>query len=392
MVIHTRHKRKRHLGTIKTLSFVIFLVSLALAYIDTIWAIYINEFVNNASIVGALSSLFVIFSIFLYFYFIPLLEKHHPTKIYLFSLMLYAVAYVLFAISSNFYLFVVLGFMLTIASVLRKDSMGVIIRDESKLTELGRNEGIIYAVSNISWLIGPLIASFLSQKFNISLIFLLAATSVAMAIITFRTAKVHEKVIIPRKVDKNLFKNIKDFFSSRELTKTYLVSGGIDLWWAILYLYVPLFMIKEGLNLTWVGIFLFAVCVPLTALEYFVGKRADKYGFKKFFIAGYTILAIMSIIAFALTNIYWILLVLVLASIGAAFLEPTTEAYFFKLIPKAKENKYYGPFCTASDFNSLIGLLIAAGVLFFLPFKYIFLLLAIQMTFFALVALKLKKN
>jgi len=391
MVIHFRLRHKRHITKVKELGIVVLIMSIAAALIDTIWALYINSFVGKAALVGLISAFFTGTAIFLYFYFIPFMERHEPNKIYIFSLVIYAVTYILFAINRNFYFLIILGFILTVGAVLRKESMGVMIRNESKLKEIGKNESLVYTLSNVGWLIGPLIAGFLADKYGINIVFALAAVFVLMTIIIFRLAGIHEKVQ-DCKIDGDVWKNFKDFFGNRELVKNYLIAMGVDIWWVPIYIFVPLYIVEQGLGYSWIGIFLFAVVIPLVLLEYSVGKKADQHGFKLFFIAGYSILAVLSFIVFFIRDIYWLMGLLVIASIGAALLEPTTEAYFFKLVPKTKEYKYYGPFCTAVNTGGVISKLLLAGILFILPFRYIFLGTSLMMAFFTAVSLNLKKN
>ena len=83
---------------------------------------------------------------------------------------------------------------------------------------------------------------------------------------------------------------------------------------------------------------------------------------------------------FFVSNIYVILSLLVLASFGMAMVEPTTEAYFFKILKKkSEENRFYGPYNTTIDVNSFIGRLTGAAVLLILPFNYLFILYALFM-------------
>jgi len=382
--------RHRFLTKFRELNLVVLISSLSTAFISTIWAIYVYGFVQNESLVGTLSAIFTLVSIFAYFYLIPFFEKKDPTKIYSIALILNAILYVLFAINKSFYFFILISLIFVIVGVLGSTSFGIIIRKESGLKNLSKREGLVYTLSNTGFLVGPLIAGFVSDLYGISSVFLLAAIFIFMAFVAFKAMNIHEKVKI-KKIDKNIFQNFKDFIKEKELLKSYSIGGGISLYWSIIYIYVPLYIIQQGLSKSVVGMFLFAVCIPLILLEYPIGKNVDRIGFKKFFFIGYGILAIGSFFVFFMPNIYYILILLVLTSIGAAFLEPTKEAYFFKIVPKGKEKKYYGPFLTSNNVFSIIGKLVAAGILLILPFKFIFLALGGGMLIFGYLGSKAKK-
>ena len=73
-------------------------------------------------------------------------------------------------------------------------------------------------------------------------------------------------------------------------------------------------------------------------------------------------------------------------------LEPTLEAYFFKVLKnKSEENKFYGPYNTTINFNLFLGKIIPAGLLLIFPFKSVFLIFAFFMFLLAMISLKVKK-
>jgi MFS family permease len=117
----------------------------------------------------------------------------------------------------------------------------------------------------------------------------------------------------------------------------------------------------------------------------------DKIGFKPFMVSGFLILSLFALVAFFVNNIFIVLGLLVLASFGSALIEPSGEAYFFKLVPKTKEEKFYGPFLTYANIWGTIGNLVTAGILIFLPFRFVFLGLSLSMLVFAYLSTRLKK-
>ena len=67
---------------------------------------------------------------------------------------------------------------------------GIIVKDKSGKRQLSRNEGLIYTFSNIAWIIGPLIAGYISNKFGFNLIFTLAAIFLFIAFLLFKLSKI----------------------------------------------------------------------------------------------------------------------------------------------------------------------------------------------------------
>ena len=109
------------------------------------------------------------------------------------------------------------------------------------------------------------------------------------------------------------------------------------------------------------------------------------------FKIGFFILAAASIACFFINNIYAMMIILVLASIGPAILEPNTEAYFFDIIKKQEKEKFYPAYNTMMNISAFLARILAALVILILPFKFIFVFFAIAMFIFSKIATKAKK-
>jgi len=376
---------------ISRLSLVIFIVSLSAAYVSTIWAVYMDSFVNSIIFVGVLSSVLTAISFLSYFLFIPLIERSDKGKIFSYSLFFFIISYILFAINHNFYFFIILAVILTILYTLRITSFGIIVRDNSDDREVSNNEGIVYTFRNLAWVIGPLIAGFVASEFGISFVFLLSALFLFFGLIIFIVSEIKDlKGKSKGKVDGNLLRNFADFFKDKERVLAYILGGGVNLWWGLIYLFIPLMIIRSHLGELWVGYFLFGIAVPLILFEYVFAKWAGKHGFKNMFKIGYLFVSIIAFVCFFVSNIYVILSLLILASVGMAMLESTTEAYFFDILKGKEKYRFYGPYNTAIDIGSFTGKISGSLLLVFLPFKFLFLLFGSFMFLLFLVAFKTK--
>ena len=385
------HATKKNVGhtEINKLGIISLISSISLSLVITIWAIYINSFVSNESQVGFIITTFTLISIASYIFTIPLIERTNKTKLFVFTLIIYILSYLLFSFTNSLSVVIIIGIILAINGTIRVTSLGIIVRDKSKSSSVSQNIGLIYTFLNIAWVIGPLIAGFLSQRYGIKYVFLLASLFMFITFTLFKFFKIEDKRVT-KKIDNNILKVLKEFFKDKNRRLNYILSGGINIWWSFIYIFIPLYIIDSGLSTEYVGYFLFAIAVPLILLEYYFGRKAARTGFKKMFFTGYLIVGIISIICFFINPIFIILLLLVLASFGMAMLEPTTEAYFFDIIKKNERDKYYGPYNTTIDINNAIGTLLGAIVLFFLPFKFTFILYGILMLFLAFISLKIK--
>ena len=375
------------LTQIDKLGLIGFISSLGFACAGTIWAIYLDSFIHNESYVGFLVTLFTIIGLLSYIFIIPFIGKNSKSKIYTISLFLYAVSYLLFGILDNLQAAILLSIFVSIVASLRITTYGIIVSDKSKKQSLARNEGLIYTLLNISWLIGPLLAGFIARQYGLRSVFFIASIFVSISFILLMNFNLKDDRI--KKKSDGVLKSCADFFRNKDLKICYILSGAINFWWALIYIYVPMKIIDSGYNPEIVGYFLFAITIPLILFTYFFGKLAGKIGFKKIFFIGYFIIGVIGILCFFLNNLILILSLLVLASVGAAMVESTTEAYFFDISKKEKD-KYYGVYNTGIDVSHALATFFGAIILFFLSFKFLFAFFGIIMISIAILSLKIK--
>ena len=395
MVLHPRRRHKKVIGNISIgLGLVAFFSYLGPAFMHTIWSIYLEGILHNLALVGYVSAAFYVIAILGYFFFTPVIEKNPETKIWIYAAFGALAGYVMFYLTNGLLMLFLAGTLITFGIVLRTETYGILLRDSVKRKNLGKTEGLFYTFSNLAYLTGPLIAGFVSAKYGIKPVFLLSAFSIIIALAIFKTLRLKDIKHNTRDDGgiKGSLKNLKQFFSRKQFVISYIVSGGINLYWGVLFIYIPLFIIEAGLPYYWVGFFMFGVALPLVSFQYKIGKFTDKHGYKKIIIIGYFILALFSLIAFFAPNIYWLIFMFFLASFGSACIEGPTETHFFNIVKKSEEEKFYGPYNTCMDVFNMLGKFIAASVLLFLPQNFIFLALSIEMIVFALIGFKIKSK
>lgn len=387
--MHIYKKRGLAFHKIDKLSTISLITNIGIALATTIWAIYLESIFKNISYVGFFTGFLTFIGIICSIIFVPLIEQNNKTRLFSISLLLYSLSYILFSVNYSIFGLVLLGILLTAASTIRISSFGIIVRDNSKDGSVSKNLGLVYTFFNLAWLIGPLIGGFIASRYELKNVFITSASVIFFALILFKLFHVPDNRI-SKKQDKNFLKIVKDFFKNKERVCIYFLSGGITFWNTLIYTYMPIFIINSFESDLLVGYFLSATIIPLVLFEYFFGRIAGKVGFKKIFFAGYLILAIFSSICFFSSNLYLTLGLLVIGGIGIAMLESTTEAYFFDIVAKDERDKFYGPYNTTIDVNSFIASVFLAGLLLFLPFKFVFISVGAVMFILALVSLKIK--
>ncbi|HLC78698.1 MAG TPA: MFS transporter [Candidatus Nanoarchaeia archaeon] len=390
------HSKLRHFYTtkngspIKRLTLVIFFSGIAYALVSSVWAVHLRSFFSSDFSVGFTSSLFIAISFISYFLIIPLIEASNKYKLTLRVSFYVALGFIMYAVTKNFYLFLLFASINAIFGTIRGTTLGLLIKSNSSKEKLSKDEGFVFAFHNIAFLIGPLIATLLLLKFPARSIFLLSAFIIFVSILMLRSSKVNQGEP-KKKIDKNFYLNFIGFFKKKERVKAYLLASGVNFWWSLAYIYMPLLIIKSLPNY-WVGIFLSAITLPLILFEYSFGKTASKKGYKKLFFLGFILPALACVICFIFfTNLYLIMALLFISSFGLAMTEANSEAYFFAVSNKEEEQRYYSPFKTSVDTGHIIGQFTPALILLVLPMKFVFLFFAAGMFALSLLSLFIKK-
>ncbi len=366
-------------------------LALGLGAIETVWAVYMSSLGLSVSAIGFISSLFLVFSLLFAISSTPILEKFKQTHLLIMSLILSIISYLVLGFSHTLILFIIFALVIIVANVLRTECFNIIFRDNVSNKDLNGKEGLMYALLNVGWLIGPLIAGFFMINFGISSVFFVVALLFIIGYSLFLLMNLKSISKKRKKIDDNIFRNIKSFIKNKKMRSPYFMTLGIKTWWSFIYIYMPLFILYHGFGATTIAIFLSAIIIPLVLFERQIGQASLKFGFKRFFLIGYAGLMLTAITVFFIPNIIVQLILLVLASIFAAFIEPIQETFFFKRTKTLDEEKYYPIFSTSRDVGGLIGKLPVALILLFLANKFAYLTLFAIMAIFFLLALRIKE-
>jgi len=189
----------------------------------------------------------------------------------------------------------------------------------------------------------------------------------------------------------NVFKNLRMFFRSKKRLVSYILSSGLEVWWTIPYIFIPIEMIEHyGFGVKEVGIFMFLLCLPLIIIEFFM-RRQLSVSLRKVIMFGFGFVGTFGFIAAMTGNIYLFLGSIIIASFGMGLLEPTTESYFFSITNQEESERFYGSFMTSKHIGGTVSKFALAAILFFAPLRIGLIFISILMIVFAMIAVP-KKN
>jgi hypothetical protein len=258
--------------------------------------------------------------------------------------------------------------------------LDIFLESRSEDERTGRIRSGYLTVMNAAVLSAPFFAGFVVgsneywKAYVLSAFFLIIMICVAFVGLT--------DTVHPSRHSGHMAENIRAFTRDTALLKIFSANYLLQFFYVWMVVYTPIYL-HQYLGFDWriIGMIFTVMLVPFVLLEMPVGRLADRvFGEKEFLIAGFVILSVFT--SFIPFVPQWQLLlwafVLFMTRVGASFVEVTTESYFFKHV-NAKQSGFIGVFRLAEPLAFVTGPIAAIIALYFVPFQFIFLILALLM-------------
>ncbi len=368
------------------LTFLVLIYIISATMLIPIIPIYIKNFGLSNAAVGYVSALISVLLLLYTLLVRKIIRKTKKLNLIRFGFLGSSVTILILTFLTSIKQFLILEIFRAFFIVSIYITIGLFVREYTTVKEIGKTEGFYFSVYNVGYLLGPLLGGLLASAYSFNTVFRLAAIPQLILSVLLFLIPLKEKQVEP----KHEFK-FADYFKNKELRKLYLVTFGMVAWWSLLYTYMPLFANTNGFTEKIIGYALFASVIPLIILEVPIGKLADVYGFKKYISLGFLLMAVILAFAYFTGPIYTIIII-VIATLGAAFIEPLVEAYFFEEVKtKEKQNSLYPIHKTSTEVSHLITPLVYSTILIYFDFKGLFVFISLFMLLFAFLSLRLKR-
>lgn len=367
-----------------------FLFNFAYTLASPVYPLFVKSLIGNDSYVGyfaaILASLMIIYS----FAIQPLLARFKKISILKFGLIGMSFSFVAIYFTNSIYTLLAIELFRTFFLTCAYVPTALLIRDVANKKNLGKTEGFYFTVANLAWMIGPLIGGLIANAYGLREVFLMSAILplLSFVIINSKKFKEHNRI---HKENHSIPVNFLEFLKSRSRALLFMMTLGLLFWWSMIYTFIPLYINDSGFSVETVGIVLFMVVLPLILLEVPAGNLADKFGYKKFFFFGFFLMSALAVLTFFVNSPIIVLTLIVCGSIGAAFVEPLREAYFFEITAAKDENRFYVIHRIAVPIGQLLGPLIFSTFLLFSTYRYLFLFIGTLMLIFSMISLFIKE-
>lgn len=307
--------------------------------------------------------------------------KHFGNKKLIMSLLLINMASLVGLITSDQSSVVTASFIaFTSTNSLILLCLDIFIEQFGDKEKIGKSRGFYLTITNIAWMISPLITSFLiTKEGGYKTIYLLAfiatmimTVGVVLSVKTFKD-KVYQKT--------PFLEAYKFLKNNKHMLAITIINFLLQFFFAWMVVYTPIYLHNHiGLNWEQIGVIFTMMLAPFVILGLPIGILIDKYHVKKrtLLYIGIVIMIISTaVISFLTTkSIYIWGIILFMTRVGASITETTGEIYFFTHV-KEEEEYLLSIYRDMTPVAYIIAPLLATVVFMYSPFKYLFFILSI---------------
>lgn len=263
-----------------------------------------------------------------------------------------------------------------ILTTLLSFNLDVFLENSSEDESTGYIRGSYLTLVNIAWLISPLVTGFVLTNGDYWKIFTISA--IVSLLVVFLLSQNFRKFQDPIYEKTKFWKTLKIIGKRKNIFRIFFSQLFLRFFYSWMVIYMPIYL-HEHIGFDWsiIGIIFTVMLIPFVLMELPLGKLADnKIGEKEILNIGFIITAVATgtITFITSTNpIVWAF-VLFMTRVGASMIEISSESYFFKKI-KSDDTNILSVFRMSRPIAYTFGPLLASVLLFFVDFKFLFIIL-----------------
>jgi MFS family permease len=343
---------------------VILLFSSFIGVIITVHPLYLEQFVKQPALVGLVATLSSLAGLAFSLPVGALSDRIGRKRMLIGAFSLISVVLLAFFINTHLYALIWLQIAFGALMVPVWIVGEAFIKDISPTKKRGEFRSFFGTFANAGMLIGSLIGGFLAWGFGIRQPYFFAAILLLVPLILVFGLKEdeHSSSTNKNQAVMDFLHVLKEFLQQKELKLLALCTVSLYFWYAVKWVFGPLFLQNLGFSPAVIGIWLAFSVLPFLLFQIPVGKLSDKIGKSKIIFLGFFISTISLLPLGFESSISSLLATIFIVSIGTAFAEPLIEARVTDIVPKERYGAYSGIF----EFTKTLGLMLGpAGSSFF---------------------------
>jgi len=371
--MHNEHFNRKKVWLV---SFVAFILGFLDAFLVYILSSYFSQLTgnDNVGIFYLIAYSGVLFSLF---YLQPLIRAIGKARALYLCLGITILASVLLTRLEVSWLAVGLVLIFIVATNVIWVVLDILLEGFSKDRLSGRIRGLHLTIMNTGLLAAPFLSTLALERFHYEGIFFILVIGYIfvflVALIGFR----NDNAVVQEKM--RLWQTLRKMMREKNLSRIYFISFAMEFFYAMMIVYMPLYLLSIGFSWHDIGIIFTVMLIPFVILQYPLGILADRrFGEKELLFGSISIVFVAtSIIGFLDTGSLWIWgTVLFFTRIGIAGIEILRDSYFYKQID-GDGMDVIAFFRTTRPMANILGAILSALIFVIFPLKSVFFLVAL---------------
>jgi MFS family permease len=238
--------------------------------------------------------------------------------------------------------------------------LSLYILDHVARRDFNRSEPMRIFYSATAWMVGPALGAWLGTRFGLWAAYLASSAAVIALLVYFWVLRVRELPPLTsfRGHSVSPLAHLARFRSQPRLIFAWTAAVGRYAWWVMFFVYVPIYVVQQGLGQMTAGILVSAGSGLLFLLPLF-GRCVRRYGIRPVMVAGFGASGALTLLFAVATPLPWLALALVLAAtLAMVSLDAVSNVPFMLAVRRHERAEMTAVYSTYRD----IGEISAPGV------------------------------
>jgi predicted MFS family arabinose efflux permease len=273
-------------------------------------------------------------------------------------------------------------------------ALSLYVMDYIRRRDLVRSEPLKLMFGSLAWTAGPALGVYLYRDVGQAAAELLSAASAALLLGYFWVLRLQENpaVAAATRPPPNPIRSIARFLAQPRLRLAWVIPFGRSCWWAMFFVYPPLYMVKTGVG-ELAGALLVSAGNAMLITTPLVGRAAGRYGMRVLIVGAFITSALFTSMAVLFFEVPWaVAACLLTAAVAAVVLDAVGNIPFLRSVHPYERPQMTTVFRTYIDFSELLPGAVFALLLTFFDMRAVFLASGLLMLTAALIARHLPRR
>ena len=273
-------------------------------------------------------------------------------------------------------------------------ALSLYVMDYIRRRDLVRSEPLKLMFSSLAWTAGPALGVYLYRDVGQAAAELFSATSAALLLGYFWILRLQENpaVAAATRPPPNPIRSIARFLAQPRLRLAWVIPFGRSCWWAMFFVYPPLYMVQTGVG-ELAGALLVSAGNAMLIMTPLVGRAAARHGMRRLIVGAFFASALFTSMAVLFFEVPWAVAAsLLAASVSAVVLDAVGNIPFLRSVHPYERPQMTTVFRTYIDFSELLPGAVFALLLTFFDMRAVFLASSLLMLTAALFARHLPRR